>query len=165
MPIAKDNVVSFAYKLTDSQGQLIDQGDKDAPLTYLHGHSNLIPGMENAIDGKEVGDSFQTIIPPAEGYGERDPNLDLVVGLDQFPEEHQSQLAPGVQFQGPHPENPEQPLVYTVHQVEDDKVMVSGNHALAGVELHFDIEILDVREGTEEEIAHGHVHGPGGHEH
>ena len=158
MPITKNNVVSFAYKLTDGEGQLIDQGDKDAPLTYIHGHSNLIAGMENAIDGKDVGDKFETVIAPADGYGERDPNLDLIVGLDQFPEEHREQLAPGVQFQGPHPENPEEPLVYTVHQIEGEQVMVSGNHALAGVELHFDIEILEVRDGTEEEIAEGHIH-------
>lgn len=165
MPIASDNVVSFAYTLTDTEGNVIDKGDKEAPLTYLHGHKNLIPGMEEALEGKDVGDSFETVIPPEKAYGERDPNLDLALSKDQFPEEHQEQLAPGVQFQGPHPENEDESTVYTIHQIENDKVLVSGNHPLAGMPLHFAIEILEIRDATSEELEHGHVHGPGGHEH
>jgi FKBP-type peptidyl-prolyl cis-trans isomerase SlyD len=165
MPIAADCVVSFAYTLKDDEGNIIDKGDKEAPLTYLHGHKNLIPGIEEALLGKNVGDSFDASIPPEKGYGERDPNLDLALDKSQFPEEHPSQLAPGVQFQGPHPEKDSESMVYTVHHLEGDKVYVSGNHPLAGMQLHFAIEVLEVREATAEELEHGHVHGAGGHQH
>lgn len=165
MPVSLNDVVSFAYTLTDDDGKLIDKGDKDSPLVYLHGHHNLIPGMEEAIQGKEAGDSFETIVSPEKGYGQRDASLDLVLGMDQFPPEHHEQLGPGVQFQGPHPEKEGESVVYTIHQIEDEKAYVSGNHPLAGMQLHFAIEILEVRAGSEEEIAHGHVHGAGGHAH
>lgn len=160
MPIEKDQVVSFAYTLKDDEGNLIDEGTKDQPLTYLHGNNNLIPGMEEAIAGKEVGDSFETVIPPEKGYGVRDPELDLSLTMDQFPEEHREHLAPGVQFQGPHPKNETEAMVYTIHDVEGEKVLVSGNHALAGMNLNFAIEIVEVREATADELEHGHVHGP-----
>ncbi len=157
MPVTQNTVVSFAYTLTDDDGNVIDKGGKEAPLTYLHGHKNLIVGMEEAIDGKEVGDIFEAIIPPEKGYGQRDPNLDLVLGMDQFPKEHHDQLGPGVQFQGPHPEKEGESVVYTIHQIEDDKAYVSGNHPLCGMQLNFAIEILEIREGTEEEIANGNI--------
>ena len=165
MQIAKDTVVSFNYRLQDGEGQLLDESPEDQPLVYLHGHGGLIPGMENALDGREAGDSFSCEIPPEEGYGQHDPGLDLEIPLDQFSAEDQPHLQPGVRFQGPHPAQPDQPVIYQVHERNDDSVRVSGNHPLAGVTLHFEVSITEVRAATAEEIEHGHVHGPGGHHH
>ncbi len=165
MSICKGQVVSIAYVLKDDDDNLIDQGDKDSPLVYLHGHNGLIPGVEEALEGKSAGDSLEIVVPPEKGYGQRDENLDLIVEKSQFPEEQHDQLAPGVQFQGPHPEKEGEAVVYTVHQVQEDKVYVSGNNPLAGMNLNFAIEVVDVRDASAEELEHGHVHGPGGHHH
>jgi len=165
MQIADDTVVSFAYRLQNADGDVLDESTTESPLTYLHGHDGLIPGMENALAGKAAGDEFECEIPPDEAYGSYDPELDLAVPLDAFAEADREQLAPGVRFEGPHPKDDSQPLVYTIHEVDDDSVKVSGNHPLAGMTLHFQVNVVDVRPATEEEISHGHAHGPGGHQH
>lgn len=163
MQATTDTVVSFTYKLTNGSGELIDEST-DEPLVYLHGHGGLIPGVEQAMEGKEAGEAFEVSVSPEEGYGTYDPELDLMVPWDQFPPEAKEQLQPGVRFQAQHPKSGE-PLVYTVHEADDEGVKCSGNHALAGQDLHFDIEVVEVREATTEEVEHGHVHGAGGVEH
>lgn len=165
MNIANDRAVQIHYHLTDPDGDVIDSSRDSDPLVYLHGHGNLLPAVEAALLGKVAGDKVTTVIQPADGYGIHDPDLDVGVPLEVFPEEAQSQLEPGVMFQGPHPKDAAEMAMFTVIEVLEDAVHASANHPLAGVVLHFDMEVLNVRQATEEELAHGHVHGPGGHHH
>ncbi len=161
MPVCKGQVVSIAYKLTDENGLLIDEAGTDDPLVYLHGYNNLIAGIEEALQDEDDGSSVSCEVAPDKGYGAYDENLDLIVPLDQFPEDQHDQLAEGVQFQAPHPESGES-LMFTIHKMEGDNVYVSGNHPLAGKNLSFDLEVCGIRDATEEEIQHGHPHGAGG---
>jgi len=158
MPITKDTVVSFAYTLKDDEGNVLDTSEGGDPLVYLHGHGGLIDGLESQLEGRDQGDSFECSIPPEDAYGAYDPELGLAVPLEAFPEEHREELAPGVRFQGPHPGDPQQAVLYTVHVVEAEVVKVSGNHELAGRTLNFAVEVTAVREATPEELEHGHVH-------
>ena len=148
------------YTLTDNEGKVIDKSD-DGSFAYLHGARNIIPGLEDALAGKATGDELKVSIPPEEGYGHRDESMLQEVPKTMF--EDDSQIAVGSQFhaQGPNGEM----LVVTVMEVNDDNVVVDGNHPLAGVELNFDVMIVDVRDASAEELEHGHVHGPGGHHH
>jgi FKBP-type peptidyl-prolyl cis-trans isomerase SlyD len=160
MQIETHRVVTLNYTLTDNDGNVIDQS-KDGSFAYLHGANNIIPGLENALSGKKAGDSLDVAVPPGDAYGERDEAKKQQVPREMFPAE--GDIEPGMQFhaQGPNGEM----LVVTVDRVEDDSVTVDGNHPLAGVSLNFAVEVVDVREASEEEISHGHVHGPGGHQH
>ena len=158
MPITKNSVVAFAYTLTDDGGEVIDSADTQNPLAYLHGHSQLIPGMENALAGREVGDSFSIVLPPEEAYGVYDENLAGAVPRSAF--EGADEVEVGMQFQM---EFPGGLRVVTVRDVNDQHVTVDGNHPLAGETLHFDIEVVSIRPATKDEIEHRHAHGPGGH--
>ena len=160
MQIADQKVVTLHYTLTDNEGTVIDQSD-DGSFAYLHGASNIIPGLENALAGKTAGDELTVSVAPEEAYGMRDEAMLQQVPKNMF--EDASQIAVGTQFhaQGPNGEM----LVVTVMEVQDEHVVVDGNHPLAGVDLNFDVKIIDVRDASEEEIAHGHVHGPDGHHH
>ncbi|HHH36230.1 MAG TPA: peptidylprolyl isomerase [Gammaproteobacteria bacterium] len=160
MQIANNKVVTIDYVLTDDQGNVIDRSE-GGRFAYLHGANNIIPGLERALDGKEKGDSLAVSIPPEEGYGQRDESLTQVVSRSAF--ESPDDIEVGRQFHAQSPEG--QPLVITVVAVADDEVTIDGNHPLAGANLNFDISIVDVRDATEEELSHGHVHGPGGVEH
>jgi len=164
MQIDKDNVVAFNYNLT-VDGQLVDSSEGGDPLAYLHGHGNIVSGLESELAGKAVGDHVEATIPPAEGYGDYDQNLLVGIPLDAFPEDDREQLQPGVRFQGPHPQDQQQAALYTISQVEEDHVVADANHPLAGKTLDFAVDIVEVREATAEELEHGHVHGPGGHQH
>lgn len=160
MKIGKNTVVTIDYKLTNAQGEVIDSSEGGPPLPYLHGAGNIIPGLEAALEGKDTGDAIVATIPPEAGYGERDDDLVQAVPRDRF--DSVEQIAVGMEFQartdaGVH--------VVRVVAVDDETVTVDANHALAGETLNFDVKVVDVREATEEEIEHGHVHGPGGHEH
>ena len=165
MKIAKDTAVSIHYHLTDDDGDVIDSSRGKEPLAYLHGHGNLVPGVEKALDGQGAGAKLQTVVTPEEGYGSRDPELDVAIDLELFPEDVRPELQPGMMFQGEHPTEGEQSVHYTIVEVLEDRVHATGNHQLAGVTLHFDIEVIDVRAATAEELSHGHIHGPGGHDH
>lgn len=158
MPITKNSVVAFAYTLTDDDGAVIDSADTQNPLAYLHGHSQLIPGMENALAGREVGDSFSIVLPPEEAYGVYDENLAGAVPRSAF--QGVDEVEVGMQFQM---EFPGGLRVVTVSAVDDQHVMVDGNHPLAGDALHFDIEVVSIRPATKDEIEHRHAHGPDGH--
>lgn len=160
MKIGKNTVVTIDYKLTNAQGEVIDSSEGGPPLPYLHGAGNIIPGLEAALEGKDTGDAIVATIPPEAGYGEHDDDLVQAVPRDRF--DSVEQIAVGMEFQartdaGVH--------VVRVVAVDDETVTVDANHALAGETLNFDVKVVDVREATEEEIEHGHVHGPGGHEH
>ena len=160
MQIETHKVVTLNYTLTDNDGNVIDQSN-DASFVYLHGANNIIPGLENALSGKQAGDTLDVSVAPQEAYGERDDAKQQSVPRDMFPQD--TDIEPGMQFhaQGPGGET----LVVTVARVEDDSITVDGNHPLAGVPLNFAVEVIEVREASQEEISHGHVHGPGGHQH
>jgi FKBP-type peptidyl-prolyl cis-trans isomerase SlyD len=160
MQIEKHRVVTLAYTLKDDDDSIIDQSD-DGSFCYLHGASNIIPGLENALTGKATGDELSVSIPPEEGYGVHDVEKTQAVPREMFPAD--DEIVAGMQFHAQGPDGHQ--LVVTVVKVEDDRVTIDGNHPLAGVQLNFDVKVLEVREATGEEITHGHVHGPGGHHH
>jgi len=156
MNISKHKVASIHYTLTDNSGTILDTSDGREPLQYLHGAGNLIIGMEEGLEGKVKGDKFQLKIAAAKGYGEKDPAMTQKVPRSAFGDQ---EVRVGSQFQTNNGE------VVTVTEVNLDSVTVDANHPLAGVELNFAVEILEVRDATAEEVSHGHVHGPGGHHH
>jgi FKBP-type peptidyl-prolyl cis-trans isomerase SlyD len=160
MPIASNKVVTIDYTLTDDQGTVIDKS-ANGNFAYLHGAKNIIPGLENALAGKEVGDEVSIKIPPAEGYGERDETLKQEVSREMF--QTPDEIEVGKQFHAQTPSG--QQIVITVTNVAEEKITVDGNHPLAGENLNFDVKVVDIRDASEEELTHGHVHGPGGHEH
>jgi len=157
VPITKNSVVAFAYTLTDNDGEVIDSASVQEPLDYLHGHSQLIPGMENALGGRDVGDRFSIALPPEEAYGVYDENLAGAVPRSAF--QSVDEIEVGMQFQM---EFPGGLRVVTVSAVDDQHVTVDGNHPLAGETLHFDIEVVSIRAATQDEIEHGHAHEAGG---
>ena len=156
MKVEKNKVVSIHYTLTDNDGNKIDSSAGKEPLVYIHGVGGLIPGMEDGLEGKVVGDKFDLKISPDKGYGEKNDQLIQSVPRSAFGDQD---VKPGMQFQT------QDQQVITVTKVGLDKVTVDGNHPLAGVELNFDVEVMEIREATAEELDHGHVHGPGGHHH
>ena len=160
MQIEKHRVVTLAYTLKDENDKIIDQSD-DGSFCYLHGASNIIPGLENALTGKAAGDELTVSVPPEEGYGAHDVEKTQAVPREMFPVEEE--IVAGMQFHAQGPDGHQ--LVVTVVKVEDDRITIDGNHPLAGVQLNFDVKVLEVRDATGEEITHGHVHGPGGHHH
>lgn len=158
--IANDTVVSFNYTLTDENGEVLDKSNGE-PLAYLHGHHNIIPGLESALLGKKVGDKLTVTVEPKDGYGEY-----LAEAVQEVPRANfqgVDNIAVGMQFQTQTEDG--HVMLVTVKDVNDDVVIVDGNHPLAGVTLTFDVEIVEVREATADEIAHGHAHGVGGHHH
>ena len=160
MQIAENAVVTIDYTLKDNEGNVIDQST-NGQFAYLHGAANIIPGLEKALTGKQAGDELSVSVSPAEGYGERNDAMVQAVPREMF--ETGTNPEVGMQF---HAESPQgDVIVVTVIGVEDDTITVDGNHPLAGVDLNFDVKVIDVRQATEEEIAHGHVHGPEGHAH
>lgn len=161
MEVAKHKVVLIDYTLTDESGAVLDSSQGAEPLAYIHGIGNIIPGLEEALEGKSAGDALQVSVPPAQAYGERDDALTQAVPRDRF--EGADELQVGMQFHTMSEAGAQQ--VVTVVGVEEDSVTVDANHPLAGVTLNFDVNVVEVREATEEELAHGHVHGPDGHHH
>ncbi len=156
MEISDKKVGSIHYTLKDSSSVVIDSSEGKPPLEYIHGMKNLIPGMEKALEGKQAGDKFNVVIPPEEAYGVRTEELVNQVPMANFPEKDQ------VKYGGQFPANtPEGARIATVVKVEEETVTVDFNHQLAGETLHFDIEVINVREATEDELSHGHVHGDG----
>lgn len=160
MKIAEKLVVTLNYTLTDNDGEIIDQA-LDGSFVYLHGAQNIIPGLEKALADKSVGDKITIKIPPEEGYGLRDESRIEEVPRNMFPEDHE--VGPGMVF---HAEGPNGEMItVTVIEVTEETVKIDSNHALAGIDLNFDVEVIGIREAEAVEIEHGHVHGPDGHEH
>ncbi|TCP91218.1 FKBP-type peptidyl prolyl cis-trans isomerase /apo-metallochaperone SlyD [Cricetibacter osteomyelitidis] len=158
MKVAKNVVVSIAYQVRSEDGVLVDEAPANQPLEYLQGHNNLVIGLENALEGKEVGDKFEVRVKPEEGYGEYNDNMvqrvpkDVFVGVDD--------LQVGMRFIA---DTDLGPLPVVITEVAGDEVVVDGNHMLAGQELLFTVEVVATREATAEEIAHGHIHQAGHH--
>ena len=160
MSIQKDSVVTFHYTLKDDAGAVIDSSDGSEPLAYLHGHGNLVPGLERELAGKSAGDKLNVSLAPADGYGEYDQALVQRIPRRQL--RGINKVHVGMQL---HAQTADGPREVTVTQVVGDTVTIDANHPLAGKNLHFDIDITEVRAATAEELAHGHVHGAHGHHH
>ena len=155
MTVENGKVVSFHYTLTNAQGDVLDQS-QEHPMPYLHGAGNIIPGLEKELAGKKVGDKLTVNVPAAEAYGEYHEQLVNDVPREAF--QGVDNIEAGMQFQA---DTPEGVQVITVKAVNGDLVTVDANHPLAGEDLNVDVEIVEGREATEEETAHGHVHGVG----
>ena len=160
MQIEDQRVVVMHYTLTNDGGEVLDSSRSGEPLAFLYGSGNIIPGLEKALAGKNAGDKLQVKVVPAEGYGERDPGLVQQLPKRAFKGVGDLRVGMQLQAQGEHGMR-----IITVTKIAGDMVTVDGNHALAGVPLTFDVDIVEVRAATQEEMSHGHVHGPGGHHH
>jgi FKBP-type peptidyl-prolyl cis-trans isomerase SlyD len=157
MVIEKDRVVTIDYKLRNSGGEVIDSSDGSDPLVYIHGNDNIIAGLEKHLLGKQSGDKVDCVVPAKEAYGERDESLVFKVTRAEFGEG--AEIEVGMQFEA-HGEGGAQ--IVTVAGIEGDEVTIDANHPLAGEELHFSVAVVEVREATAEELAHGHIHAAGG---
>lgn len=160
MNISKDTVVQFHYSLKDDKGELIESTEGKDPMAYLHGHSNIISGLENALEGKAVGDSFSVTVQPKEGYGERQEDATQRISLKHL--QGARKWKPGMMAFVETDNGYRQVTVLKVGKFNAD---VDTNHPLAGKTLVFDIQVSEVREASADEKAHGHAHGVGGHHH
>jgi len=160
--VQKDDVVSIDYTLTDSQGNVIDSSEGMAPLEYLHGHNNLIPGLEKELAGMSVGETKQVTVAPEDAYGPRHENATQIIPHDAFPPE--MKVEPGMALEMRDTTTGQIFEVY-VTEIMPEGVVVDFNHPLAGETLHFDVKVVDIRPATPDEIAHGHVHSGGHHHH
>jgi len=160
MKIAKETVVTMHYTLKNNEGVVMDSSQGREPLIYLHGVGALIPGLEQELTDKEQGDKISAVIAPEHAYGEKREDLLREVSKDGF--QGDEELEEGMQVQL---DTDRGQTVATVSKIEGDIVTLDLNHPLAGVTLYFDVEIADVRAASKDEIAHGHVHGHGGHHH
>lgn len=161
MQIAAQKVVTIDYTLTDDKGNVIDSSRGGTPLAYIHGIGNIIPGLESALEGKHAGDALKVSVPPQDGYGERDESMMQAVPRQMF--ETPDEIQVGMQFHTM-TENGH-PMVVTVIETSPETITVDANHPLAGQTLNFDVTVVEIRDATAEELEHGHVHGPGGHQH
>lgn len=161
MRVEKDKVVAFDYTLKGDDGNVIDSSEGGTPLYYLHGHNNIVPGLEAELEGKQEGDAFEVAVPPDKGYGERSDDAVFEVPKSQLP----SHITPqkGMQLnmttEGGHN------VPVRIKAVKINTVIVDGNHELAGQTLHFAVTVRNIRDANKEELSHGHVHGPDGHHH
>lgn len=160
MNISKNKVVSFHYTLTNSAGEVLESSRERNPMDYLHGNNSIIKGLENALEGRAAGDTFRVTVEPAEAYGEKKPANMQRVSAKHF--SHPQKLRPG---QVVNLQTRQGPVQVTIAKVGRFNIDVDANHPLAGQALTFDVEVVSVRDATDEERAHGHAHGPGGVEH
>ncbi len=160
MEITADRVVLIHYTLKDDQGEVLDSSAGGEPLAYIQGHGNLVPGLEKALEGKADGATLAVSVAPADGYGIR--NEALIQRVPKRALQGAGEIKKGLQFQA---RTEDGMRVFTVTAVIGDMVTLDGNHPLADQTLHFDVEVVQVREATAEELEHGHVHGVGGHHH
>ncbi|MBI2380797.1 MAG: peptidylprolyl isomerase [Gammaproteobacteria bacterium] len=158
--IAARTVALFDYTLTDAEGNVLDSSKGGEPLAYLHGAGNIIPGLEKALEGKGAGDSLKVTVPAAEAYGERDEQALEVIQRTQIQMDGEIEIGMQLHAHGPHGAQ-----ILTVVDVDGEEITLDANHPLAGVDLTFDVSIVEVRDASVEELAHGHVHGAGGHHH
>ncbi|PXF29199.1 peptidylprolyl isomerase [Pokkaliibacter plantistimulans] len=156
MQISKHSVVSIHYTLRNDAGEELDSSVGGQPLNYIQGMGNLISGLEEALEGRQAGEKLNVTVPAEKAYGEREDQLVQQVPLTAFG--GVENIEPGMRF---HAETDHGPHVVVVLEVDDEHVVVDGNHPLAGETLHFEVEITEVREASQDELSHGHVHGPG----
>ena len=160
MQVAKDTVVTLEYRVTDSDGELIDEGKE--PLIYLHGgYDGIFPRIEEELQGKEVGSVFDIKLQPEDAFGDYDAELVKIEDRNLFPDN----IEVGLQFERATEGGDDDGELYTITDIADDKVVVDGNHPLAGMSLVFSCTIVAVRAASQDEIGHGHIHGDAGHHH
>jgi FKBP-type peptidyl-prolyl cis-trans isomerase SlyD len=160
MQIAEDTIVSIDYTLTNPEGDTIDSSE-DGPLVYLHGHGNIVPGLERALAGKKAGDALKVVVAPEDGYGERAGGKPIRIPRKELPPDLEPEEGMGLNAVG----NDGREVTLFVVGTTKTEVLLSLDHPLAGVTLHFDVKVREVRAATEEELAHGHAHGDGDHHH
>jgi len=160
MSIAKNSVVTMHYALKNDGGDDLGSSHGHEPMAYLHGNDNIVPGLEKELDGKRAGDKINAVVSPEEGYGIR--NEDGIRKIDKARFEGDEEITVGMQIQV---DMEGEVSVASVTDIDEKEITLDLNHPLAGETLHFEIEIMDVRDATVEELSHGHVHGPGGHHH
>ncbi len=153
MQVADDKVVYIQYTLRNKEGSVLDSSSQESPLAYLHGRGNIIPGLEKALSGKSEGERINISIEPEEAYGDRNETLIQTVARNAF--QGVEEIQEGMQFQA---QTPTGPQLITVTEVKGEEVIIDANHPLAGETLDFDIEVVNVRDATKEELDHGHVH-------
>jgi FKBP-type peptidyl-prolyl cis-trans isomerase SlyD len=159
--IGKDTVVTLTYQLTTLAGEQLEEATLEAPAAYLHGgYDGIFPKVEAALEGQSAGAELDLVLEPEDAFGEFDAQLVRVEPMDVFPEE----VHVGMQLEGAS-EDGHHVMLYTVTDIADGKVVVDGNHPLAGQSLRLRCLVSDVRAALPEEVAHGHVHGPDGHHH
>ena len=155
--ITKNTGVSIAYTLSDAQGNVLEDGDE--PIVYLHGgYEGIFPRIEQALEGQELGFETQVQLEPDDAFGEYDPELIKIEARNRFP----GALEVGMQFEGVPDEEDEDIVIYTVTDIAEDKVVLDGNHPLAGIALRFSLKVTNVRDASAEEILHDHAHGADG---
>ena len=160
MLIAKNSVVTLAYRVTDSDGNVVDEGS--ALMVYLHGgYDGIFPRIEESLQGRKVGDKLEIKLLPDDAFGEYDADLVNIESRNLFPEN----IEVGMQFERAAEDEDDEDVLYTITDIADDKVVVDGNHPLAGVALIFSCTVNDIRAASADEISHGHIHGEGGHHH
>lgn len=160
MKAAQGMVVSMHYTLTDDSGEVLDSSRGSEPLNYLHGHSNIIPGLEKALESVSAGHKSKVTVAPTEGYGEKNPEAIFEAPREHFPPDMKLEVGARVSADGPNG-----PITFAIVSMTETGAVLDANHPLAGKTLHFDVEITEVRTATKEELEHGHVHGAGGHHH
>ncbi|MBR9910364.1 MAG: peptidylprolyl isomerase [Gammaproteobacteria bacterium] len=160
MQISADKVVSFHYRLREEGGEVFEDSQEDGPVLYLHGHGGMLPGLEEALEGKSEGESFDVTLSPEKGYGQRKEGA-----VQRVAKKHlltKGKITPGMVVQLSTEHGPQEATVIKVGLKTLD---IDGNHPLAGKSLAFSVDVLEVRDATAEEISHGHAHGAGGHHH
>jgi FKBP-type peptidyl-prolyl cis-trans isomerase SlyD len=155
MTVTKNRVVSIDYTLLDDKHNVIESTSGQRPLDYLHGFGNIIPGLEKMLEGRAQGERFVADVPAAEAYGERDERLIADIPMENFQGLGDDQIRPGMRF---HTQSDEGVRMITVTRVENGTVTVDGNHPLAGMDLSFEVTVSGIREASEDELMHGHVH-------
>ncbi len=159
MQVAKNTVVTLSYQVTDSDGNLVDDGNQ--PIVYLHGgYDGIFPLIEEALQGKDVGEKLEVKLQPADAFGDYDAELVMIEARSLFPDN----IEVGMQFERATDEGDDGEL-YTITDIADEKVVVDGNHPLAGMALIFSCTVAEIRAATADEISHGHIHGPASHHH
>jgi FKBP-type peptidyl-prolyl cis-trans isomerase SlyD len=159
MQIGAQKAVTIGYTLKDDAGKVLDSSEGGEPLTYLHGSGDIVPGLEKALDGKQVGDAISVSLSPEEAYGQRDERQVRNIPLRKLPK---GKVEVGMQYEVTTEAGP---MLALVTAVKGDYATIDANHPLAGMRLNFDVKVVSVRGATPEELEHGHVHGPDDHHH
>lgn len=161
MDVKANCVVAIDYTLKGEDGQIIDSSAGGEPLYYLHGQGNIVEGLEEALEGKKVGDQVEVSVPPEKGYGKRDESRVFDIPFSNLPADLKPVKGMVLQMNAPNSGR----LPVTVTKVKLKSIEVDANHELADKTLHFSVTIKEVRKATKDELSHGHAHGPGGHHH
>lgn len=158
MTIQNQKAVTLNYTLKNDENKIIDQSN-DASFCYLHGYNNIIPGLENSLTGKNKDEKFDLVIKPEDAYGEYKSSMTQEVDKSMFDQEQTGDITVGMQF---HSQSEDGAMItITVREINGDKITIDGNHPLAGITLHYNVHVVDVRDATKEEISHGHIHQHG----